>query len=472
MSARSLLACKAAIKENRISVSSDSFDGIFKLIDKYNLASSEIDELFEWLRSGGTVIEEKVEDPLETFEHGNLLESIKNHVAKHNGIKARELARILGVDKSLVNSLLYANKGKYFTVDESYYWFYENIQEIQQKEQYEINERVKQEKLARDALKFMKDAIVLEDPQSSIIEFFKKHSEFKKYYSCLEDYSRKSLGMSVKELLVKEGILEEATTKEKMQENTEEIKNAIDDIVIRWKGRNKVRTIPEVFDAFPEYKDFAARASGYARKIYGITLQQYLINNGVVEPPAALTDEEILDALEVIKNEYKMLPKESRAADIFQNSRVCYEYSKIINNPRTAKLTKMSVGSYFKKEGLVVDGYRIGDLSLLDGSDYDIANINRRLLQYSIDSLIFKNVVYDKLVDEIESISTEINELVFEDDPVISSFDELQCRSYLRYILDCYETDESFLVKKVNDGTILKILFRIEDLIRLNCSQQ
>ena len=47
MSARSLLACKAAIKENRISVSSDSFDGIFKLIDKYNLASSEIDELFE-----------------------------------------------------------------------------------------------------------------------------------------------------------------------------------------------------------------------------------------------------------------------------------------------------------------------------------------------------------------------------------------------------------------------------------------
>ena len=51
-------------------------------------------------------------------------------------------------------------------------------------------------------------------------------------------------------MLIKEGILEDQPDNEKSQINYDEIKNLIDDIVIRFQGYEMVKTIPEVFKIF------------------------------------------------------------------------------------------------------------------------------------------------------------------------------------------------------------------------------
>ena len=50
----------------------------FSLIDKFNLSSDEIDDLFNWLKAGGTVMDEQFQNEEPMIKNDDLIENIKN----------------------------------------------------------------------------------------------------------------------------------------------------------------------------------------------------------------------------------------------------------------------------------------------------------------------------------------------------------------------------------------------------------
>ena len=57
----------------------------------------------------------------------------------------------------------------------------------------------------------------------------------------------------------------------------------------------------------------------------------------------------------------------------------------------------MTIGNYLKKEGVLVDSYSPGEISLIADGEYAIGAIDRRMLQYSIDLLLLKMPYMKKL---------------------------------------------------------------------------